>query len=178
MTTSSANEWADFLVKLGCNVTKKYITDYIIAHNMRSDDAWNYFVEQRSLVKEAANVNHFYSADDVESYFREVSYIKMRGTYPRRHNGRSFVVPRLITIKEIQEGKEKATLPSNGSQEADIAIATTDMVGKSIIHTIFGQGTIADVTNDGYIVVDFENCECKVLSYRVSIEKGLISIVR
>ena len=178
MTTSSAREWADFLVKLGCNVTKKYITDYIIAHNMSSDGAWNYFVEQRSLVKEAANINHFYSADDVEAYFREVSYIKMHGTYPRRRNGRSFVVPRLMTIKEIQEEKEKAAPPSNGSQEADIAIAPTDMVGKKIIHTIFGQGTIADVTNDGYIVVDFENCERKVLSYRVSIEKGLISIVR
>lgn len=174
MTTSSAKEWADFLVKLGCNVTKKYITDYIIAHNMSSDDAWNYFVEQRSRVKEAANINRFYSADDVESYFREVSYIKMRGTYPRRHNGRSFVVPHLKTMKEIQQ--ENATPSSNGVQEADIAIATTDMVGKSVFHAIFGQGTIADVTNDGYIVVDFENCERKVLSYRVSIEKGLISI--
>ena len=178
MTTSAAKEWADFLVKLGCNVTKKYIIDYIIAHNMSSDDAWNYFVEQRNLVKEAANINRFYSADDVDAHFREISYKKMRGTYPRRRNGRSFVVPRLITINEIQEEKEKVTLPSNGSQETDIAIATSDMVGKSIIHTIFGQGTIADVTNDGYIVVDFENCERKVLSYRVSIEKGLISIVR
>jgi hypothetical protein len=178
MTVSAAKEWADFLVKLGYNSTKKYITDYIIAHNMSSDDAWNYFIEQRSLVKEAANINRFYSADDVESYFREVSYIKMRGTYPRRHNGRSFVVPRLKTMKEIQQEKENATPSSNGVQEADIAIATTDMVGKSVFHAIFGQGTIADVTNDGYIVVDFENCERKVLSYRVSIEKGLISIVR
>ena len=177
MTASSAKEWADFLVKLGYNTTKKHIIDYIIAHNMSSDDAWNYFVEQRSLVKEAANINRFYSADDVEAYFREVSYIKMRGTYPRRHHGRSFVVPRLKTITEIQEEKENASLQSNRVQEADIAVATTDIVGKSIIHTIFGQGTIADVTNDGYIVVDFENCGRKVLSYRVSIEKGLISIV-
>lgn len=88
MTASSAKEWANFLVKLGYNTTKKYITDYIIAHNMSSDEAWNYFVEQRSLVKEAANINRFYNADDVEAYFREVSYVKMRGTYPRRHHGR------------------------------------------------------------------------------------------
>ena len=73
MTASSAKEWANFLVKLGYNTTKKYITDYIIAHNMSSDEAWNYFVEQRSLVKEAANINRFYNADDVEAYFREVS---------------------------------------------------------------------------------------------------------
>lgn len=177
MTTSTAKKWADFLVKLGCNVTKKYITDYIIAHNMSSDDAWNYFVEQRSRVKEAANINRFYSADDVDAYFREVSYIKMRGTYPRRHNGRSFVVPRLKTIQEIQEEKENAALPSNDVYETDISITPTDIVGKSIIHTIFGQGTIANITDDGYIVVDFQNCERKVLGYRVSIEKGLISIV-
>ena len=177
MTASSAKEWADFLVKLGYNTTKKYIIDYIIAHNMSSDEAWNYFVTQRSLVKEAANINRFYSADDVEAYFREVSYVKMRGTYPRRHHGRSFVVPRLKTIKEIQEEKENSALQSNGVQEADIAIATTDMVGKSIIHAIFGQGTITNVTGNGYIVVDFQNYGCKVLSYRVSIEKGLLSIV-
>ena len=177
MTASSAKEWANFLVKLGYNTTKKYITDYIIAHNMSSDEAWNYFVEQHSLVKEAANINRFYSADDVEAYFREVSYVKMRGTYPRRHHGRSFVVPRLKTIKEIQEEKENATLQSNGDQEADITIATTDMVGMSVFHALFGQGTITNVTDNGYIVVDFQNCGCKVLSYRVSIEKGLLSIV-
>ena len=177
MTASSAKEWANFLVKLGYNTTKKYITDYIIAHNMSSDEAWNYFVEQRSLVKEAANINRFYSADDVEAYFREISYIKMRGTYPRRHNGRSFVVARLKTIQEIQEEKENATLQSNGDQEADITIATTDMVGMSVFHALFGQGTITNVTDNGYIVVDFQNCGCKVLSYRVSIEKGLLSIV-
>ena len=177
MTASSAKEWADFLVKLGYNTTKKYIIDYIIAHNMSSDEVWNYFVAQRSLVKEAANINRFYSADDVEAYFREISYIKMRGTYPRRHHGRSFVVPRLKTIKEIQQEKENDTPSSNGVQEADIAIATMDMVGKSVFHAIFGQGTITNVTENGYIVVDFQNCGCKVLSYRVSIEKGLISIV-
>lgn len=177
MTASSAKEWANFLVKLGYNTTKKYITDYIIAHNMSSDEAWNYFVEQHSLVKEAANINRFYSADDVEAYFREVSYVKMRGTYPRRHHGRSFVVPRLKTIKEIQEEKENVALQSNGDQEADITIATTDMVGMSVFHALFGQGTITNVTNNGYIVVDFQNCGCKVLSYRVSIEKGLLSIV-
>lgn len=177
MTASSAKEWANFLVKLGYNTTKKYIIDYIVAHNMSSDEAWNYFVEQRSLVKEAANINRFYSADDVEAYFREVSYVKMRGTYPRRHHGRSFVVPRLKTIKEIQEEKENATLQSNGGQEADITIATTDMVGMSVFHALFGKGTITNVTDNGYIVVDFQNCGCKVLSYRISIEKGLISIV-
>ncbi len=177
MTTSAAKEWANFLVKLGYNATKKYITDYIIAHKMSSDEAWNYFVEQRSLVKEAANINRFYRADDVEAYFREVSYVKMRGTYPRRHHGRSFVVPRLKTIKEIQTEKENATLQSTGVQEADIATASTDMVGKNIFHAHFGQGTITNVTDNGYIVVDFQNCGCKVLSYRVSIEKGLISIV-
>lgn len=177
MTASSAKEWADFLVKLGYNTTKKYIIDYIIAHNMSSDEVWNYFVAQRSLVKEAANINRFYSADDVEAYFREISYEKMRGTYPRRHHGRSFVVPRFKTIKEIQEEKENSALHSNGVQEADIAIATMDMVGKSVFHAIFGQGTITNVTENGYIVVDFQNCGCKVLSYRVSIEKGLISIV-
>lgn len=177
MTASSAKEWADFLVKLGYNTTKKYIIDYIIAHNMSSDEVWNYFVAQRSLVKEAANINRFYSADDVEAYSREVSYVKMRGTYPRRHHGLSFVVPRLKTIKEIQGEKENSALQSNGVQEADIAIATTDMVGKSVFHTLFGQGTITNVTDNGYIVVDFQNCGCKVLSYRVSIEKGLISIV-
>lgn len=177
MTASSAKEWANFLVKLGYNTTKKYITDYIIAHNMSSGEAWNYFVAQRSLVKEAANINRFYSADDVEAYFREVSYVKMRGTYPRRHHGRSFVVPRIKTIKEIQEEKENSALHSNGVQEADIAIATTDMVGKSVFHAIFGQGTIISVTDNGYIVVDFQNYGCKVLSYRVSIEKGLLSIV-
>lgn len=111
MTASSAKEWANFLVKLGYNTTKKYITDYIVAHNMSSDEAWNYFDKQRSLVKEAANVNLFYSADDIEAYFREVSYVKMRGTYPRRHHGRSFVVPRLKTIKEIQEEKRSFYLP-------------------------------------------------------------------
>ena len=177
MTASSAKEWANFLIKLGYNTTKKYITDYIIAHNMSSDEAWNYFVEQRGLVKEAANINRFYSADDVESYFREVSYVKMRGTYPRRHHGRSFVVPRLKTIKEIQEEKENVALQSNGDQEADITIATTDMVGMSVFHALFGQGTITNVTDNGYIVVEFQNCGCKVLSYRVSIEKGLLSIV-
>ena len=177
MTASSAKEWANFLVKLGYNTTKKYIIDYIIAHNMSSDEAWNYFVEQRSFVKEAANINRFYNADDVEAYFREVSYVKMRGTYPRRHHGRSFVVPRFKTIKEIQEEKENSALHSNGVQEADIAIATMDMVGKSVFHAIFGQGTIINVTDNGYIIVDFQNCGCKVLSYRVSIEKRLISIV-
>lgn len=176
MTASSAKEWANFLVKLGYNTTKKYIIDYIIAHNMSSDEAWHYFVEQRSLVKEAANINRFYSADDVEAYFREISYIKMRGTYPRRHNGRSFVVPRLKTIQEIQEEKEDVTMQSNGVQEAAIAIASADMVGKSVFHTLFGQGIITNVTDSGYIVVDFQNYGCKVLSYRVSIEKGLISI--
>lgn len=177
MTASSAKEWANFLIKLGYNTTKKYITDYIITHNMSSDEAWNYFVEQRGLVKEAANINRFYSADDVEVYFREVSYVKMRGTYPRRHHGRSFVVPRLKTIKEIQAEKKNTALQSNRVQEADIAIATTDMVGKSMIHAIFGQGTITNVTDNGYIVVDFQNYGCKVLSYRASIEKGLLSIV-
>lgn len=177
MTTSSAKEWANFLVKLGYNATKKYISDYIIAHNMSSDDAWNYFVEQRSLVKEAANINRFYRADDVDAYFREVSYVKMRGTFPRRHHGRSFVVPRLKTIQEIQKEKENSALHSNGIQEADITIATTDMVGKSVFHTHFGQGTITNVTGNGYIVVDFQNYGCKTLSYQVSIEKGLISIV-
>ena len=166
MTASSAKEWANFLIKLGYNTTKKYITDYIMTHNMSSNDAWNYFVEQRSLVKEAANINRFYSAEDVEAYFREVSYIKMRGTYPRRHHGRSFVVPRLKTIKEIQEEKEHAALHSNSVQEADIAIATTAMVGMSVFHALFGQGTITNVTDNGYIVVAFQNYGCKVLSYR------------
>ena len=144
---------------------------------MSSDEAWNYFVEQHKYVKEAANINRFYSADDVEAYFREVSYIKMRGTYPRRSHGRSFVVPRLKTIQEMQAEKENTDLQSNCIQEADIAIATTDMVGKSVFHALFGQGTITNVTDNGYIVVDFQNYGCKVLSYRVYIENGLISIV-
>jgi hypothetical protein len=80
-------------------------------------------------------------------------------------------------MKEIQEEKEDTTLQSNGVQEADIAIASADMVGKSVSHTLFGQGTITNVTDDGYIIVNFQKHGYKALSYQVHIEKGLISTV-
>lgn len=175
MTASDAKAWADFLIKLGYKATKKYITDCIIAHNMSCDEAWSYFVEQHSIVKETANANRFYKADDVEAYLREVSYAKMRGTYPRRSHGRSFIVPRLKTIQELQT--EKETLLSKMKdvpQNAEI-ILTKEMVGLRVSHTSFGQGIVTEVTDDGYIVVEFQNFGNKILSYRFCIEKGVIS---
>ncbi len=175
MTASRAKEWADFLIKLGYKTTKKYIIDYIIAHDMSEDEAWNYFVEQHSIVKEAANTNRFYKADHVEDYFREVSYIKMRGTYPRRSHGRSFIVPRLKAIQELRGEKEPLVLKINKApQEAEI-IATKEMVGLCVSHTSFGQGVITEVTDNGYIVVEFQNFGNKTLSYRFCMEKGVLT---
>ncbi len=171
MTVSDAKKWADFLVKLGCKVTKKYVVDHITAHNMSSEEAWSYFVEQHSVVKESANANRFYKADDVDAYFREVSYAKMRGTYPRRSHGRSFIVPRLKTIRELQN---ETPAPK---EQAEDATATKELVGLRVSHTSFGQGVVTDVTNDGYIVVAFDYFGNKTLSYRFCVEKGVLSFL-
>lgn len=175
MTTSAAKEWANFLIKLGYNTTKKYITDYIIAHDVSSDDAWNYFVEQHSLVKEAANANRFYKADDVDAYFRELSYAKMRGTYPRRHHGRSFAVPRLKTIQELQTEKETLISEMNETPPKTVAMATQDMIGLYVSHTSFGQGVIIEVTDSGYLVVEFHHFGSKTLSYQLCMELGILT---
>lgn len=175
MTTSSAKEWANFLAKLGCKATKKYITDYIVANSMNDDEVWNYFVEEHSLVKEAANANHFYKVDDVYAYYREVSYVKMRGTYPRRHHGRSFVVPHLKTIQELQKEKEASVSQKRETTQSTALVATTDMIGLHLPHASFGQGVIVEVTNSGYIVVDFQNVGIKTLSYQLCMELGILT---
>lgn len=175
MTDSAAKEWANFLIKLGYNTTKKYIIDYIIAHDMSGDEVWNYFVEQHGLVKEAANANRFYKPDDVDAYFREVSYAKMRGTYPRRHNGRSFVVPRLKTIQELQAEKETLISEMYETPPETAAMATKDMIGLHVSHTSFGQGVITEVTDSGYLVVDFQHFGNKTLSYQLCMELGILT---
>lgn len=175
MTTSSAKEWADFLTKLGYNATKKYITDYIITHSMNDDEVWNYFVEEHSLVKKAANANRFCKVDDVYAYFREISYVKMRGTYPRRHHGRSFVVPHLKTIQELQAEKEASVSQKGEAIQSTAPVATKGMIGLHLSHVSFGQGVIVEVTNSGYIVVDFQNVGIKTLSYQLCMELGILT---
>lgn len=176
MTTTSAKEWADFLVKLGYNTTKKYIVDYIINQNMNDEEVWNYFVEEHSLVKEAANANRFYKVDDVYGYFREVSYIKMRGTYPRRNHGRSFSVPRLKPIRELQEEKEASGLQRGEKHPATVApVATAEMTGLHLSHADFGEGVVKEVRNNVYIVVDFQNVGTKTLSYPLCMELGVLT---
>lgn len=177
MTASDAKEWADFLVKLGCRTTKQYIVNYIVDHHMSGDDVWNHFVEQHRLVKEAANANRFYKAEDVGAYLREVSYIKMRGTYPRKHHGRSFIVPRLKTIQELQTEKE-ARLPQTQEPPRKTAeMPEKDMVGLRVSHKSFGQGVITEVTDGGYLVVEFQDFGSKTLSYQRCLEIGVLSFV-
>lgn len=175
MTTSSAKEWANFLAKLGYKATKKYITDYIITRNMNDDEVWNYFVEGHSLVKEVANANRFYKVDDVYAYFCEVSYVKMRGTYPRRSHGRSFVVPHLKTIQKLQADKEAVASEKGKAIQSTAPAVTTDMIGLHLSHVSFGQGVIVEVTNSGYIFVDFQDVGVKTLSYQLCMELGILT---
>lgn len=174
MTASAAKDWATFLKKLGCKATKKHIIDHIISHDMSKEEAWDCFVEQHSDVKEAANVNLFYNADDVAAYFREISYAKMRGTFPRRHHGRTFVVPRLKTIQEIQSEKEEAVTQTIVKPKEKF-IATKSMVGMCVLHTTFGQGVITEVIGNDCICIDFRRYGKKMLSYEASIKMGVLT---
>lgn len=170
MTLARARLWADFLTKLGVKITKKRIVDIIVSRGMGDYETWEYFVESRSQVREAANYNRFYNELDVESYFCEVSYKKMRGTYPSRSHGRTLIAPRLITIQDIERQcpRKKETPVSK--------VALLDhLIGKQIVHVTYGQGIIVKACAT-YIAVDFETHGNKTLSYQLCKSKGLITI--
>ena len=98
----SPEEWATFLSKIGLKITKKHVAEHIYTHFSNSQEVWEYYIESDDLMKETVRANHINNPDDIDEYFREVSYAQMRGLYPRRRNGHSIIVPRLLTIQEIE----------------------------------------------------------------------------
>lgn len=188
MDKSSAQQWADFLKKIGYNATKKSIKEYIISHDLNWQEAWDYFVESNAEVKEVANANRIYGPGGIADYFAEVSYAKMRGTYPRRSHGHSIIVPRLKTIQDIKAEKEiilEAKRREIVTKEAKIkaarmgmGLSSEDLINKTIEHKSFGIGTIIDYYDDGnrgYLVVEFQGIGRKTLSYQFCLEQGYLT---
>lgn len=190
MDKSSAQQWADFLKKIGYNATKKSIKEYIISHDLNWQEAWDYFVESNDEVKEAANANRIYGPGGIADYFAEVSYAKMRGTYPRRSHGHSIIVPRLKTIQDIKAGKEKileaerrkivAKEAKIRADQMGVGLSSEGLINKTIEHMSFGVGTIIGYYDDGkrgYLVVDFQGTGRKTLSYQFCLEHGCLQEV-
>ncbi len=173
---ADAKEWASFFSKLGMKVPKKYVIDYIIEHRMNNDEIWNYFIESHSLIKETVNANHIYNADDVDAYFREISYIQMRGTFPRRSHGHSLIIQRLITIQEIKAQKKHKLQTNNLNEKSNDVHIPNEILGKHITHTVFGSGKIINIINNRYIIVAFENIGDKTLNFQMCISNGFINI--
>ncbi len=100
---ASAKEWADILNKLGTPYTKKYVIERIKRESLSNEEVWNAFVLSDPLVTKAANASKLYNADDVDWYFRSVSYSHMRGSFSGRSHGRSILDPRVVSVQRIIE---------------------------------------------------------------------------
>ncbi len=49
------------------------------------------------------------------------------------------------------------------------------MIGLRLSHSSYGQGVIVDVTDSGYIDVDFQNVGIKTLSDQSCMELGILT---
>lgn len=168
---ATSKEWADFLKKLGLKNTKKHIIEHIESNQLSNDEIWDYFIESNELMKETACANRFYKASDVDWYFREVSYVKMRGTFPSRSHGRSLIIPRLITAEDIKA--QKAASITNAKRPP----IPSAVCGKRIIHRFFGPGVITDRNSNGTINAAFDAAEQKKLDYHLCVSNGLIEFI-
>jgi len=169
-------QWADFLAKIGLKITKKHIAEYISTHFNNGNEVWDYYIESNDLVKETVLSNRINSPGDIDAYFSEIDYAQMRGTYPRRSRGRSFIVPRLLTIQDVKARKEQALQRELAIENAKKVKALESLIGRRIRHKLFGFGTIKEVFSGKYIVVAFDNEGIKQLDYELCKANHIISV--
>ena len=172
----SPDEWATFLSKIGLKITKKHVSAYIHTHFSNSQEVWDYYIESNELVKETVRANRIRNPDDIDAYFREVSYAQMRGLYPRRSHGRSMIIPRLLTIKDIEITLAQESYAKKALQKKYKIQALDALIGKQICHKIFGTGRIISAFSDRYIEVLFDNCGTKKLDYDLCVAKEIITV--
>lgn len=185
MTSTRAKQWADFIIKLGLPFTKADIIRF--ATNADDKDVWNHYIAVNKRFLAAAIANHINSADDVESYFREVSYAHMRSTFPKRSHNRSIIGPRIIPLQKLQMSMPEPSnvvVPDGATREGPLQQidAPAELIGKRVLHEAedsaksFGPGIVTGV--DGTrITISFENAGIKTLSYGLCISKGYLSFV-
>ena len=101
MTYTEAKGWADFAFKLGLPFTKKHLFE--TCRNLSWEAAWDLFIASNPLYSAAAKANHVYGPDGVRVYLEQVSYARMRNTYPSKSRGRSILGPRIIPIENLIE---------------------------------------------------------------------------
>ena len=147
---ASAEEWAYILQKLGAPYKKKAVIDWIANQAVSQEDIWNHYIQSNSLLLKAANASKLYSAEDIDWYFRQVSYARMRGTFPNRSHGRSIIGPGIISVHRLAEEEYQQKKQSGNLTEADIPIPQK-LVKSRIVHNKFGPGTIKKLNNNGII---------------------------
>ncbi len=185
MTLTRAKQWADFIIKLGLPFTKASIIRF--ATNADDEDVWNHYIAANERFLAAAIANHINSADDVESYFREVSYAHMRSTFPKRSHNRSIIGPRIIPLQKLQMPTPKPSnvaVPDETTKEGPLQQIDTpaELIGKRVLHEAedstksFGPGIVTGV--DGTrIIISFENAGTKTLSYGLCMSRGYLTFV-
>ena len=170
---ASPEEWAYVLRKLGAPYKKTDIIRWITIQATSQEQIWDHYVQANPVLLKAANASRLYKADDIDLYFREAGYVRMRGTFPRRSNGRSIIGPSLVSVQRLIEEEFQWKKSKSDLTLADIPIPE-NLVRSRILHSLFGAGTITKLTKGGVITVDFDDGQTKSLNYRYCVLHELI----
>ena len=186
MPSVRAQQWAYFLKRLGFRNSKSSIM--IFVDSASDDEVWNRFIANNPYALEACKESHIINPDDIYWLFRQISYAEMRSTFPSRSHGRGIIGPKIVPMKinpepinveSNKQCKKQTAMFVNTSckVQEDENLLSEDFVGKRIIHTSFGEGTIIETQISNRIVVQFDDYGNKTLSYKVCLEKGYIAFI-
>lgn len=175
---ATAKQWADFLKKLGVPIKRKSIINYIEGgrYIRGQDEIWDHFIASNRDVLEAAHYNKIFGVDDIDRYYSDISYADMRSTFPSKSHGRRPIVPRLKNIQEIKEEESNKNARCNANYKEFLCSAIQDnLVGRNIVHKVYGPGIITQQKENGSIKVNFDSVGEKYLGYRFCVINQLIS---
>lgn len=180
MASTYARKWAYFIVdKLGLPYKKAEISRFADSANGKA--VWSRFIASNKEYLEAAKANHIDGPEDVDRFFRDVSYSEMRATFPSRSNGRSIIGPRIVPLHKLKEQQREAETERNKYRVSLSELKEhNDTIGKTVFHSadnviVYGKGIVVGVDEEkDTIIVKFEDGNLRTFRYRFCLDKGFI----